>query len=207
MRISTRLLAKYPEEMTIVLQHQYRDLEVSEQAFEVGLHFGGVPERIFVPFNAVTAFGDPAVGFQLQFAPFAFLAVAFLARRPVGRRFEMDIAPAALAALGQQHDLLVFGQVGNVLAGVVIDDQRAPSVVALRKQELQVLDTWHTLGLRGTGSHDAVADEVFMPTDRVFSLFDGPIVDRPLYRFPVFGFFAAFSGFAAAPFCASPGGI
>ena len=70
-RISTRLLAKYPEEMTIVLQHQFRDLEVSEQAFEVGLHFGGVPERIFVPFNAVTAFGDPAVGFQLQFAPVA----------------------------------------------------------------------------------------------------------------------------------------
>jgi hypothetical protein len=68
-RVSSRLLAKYPEEMTIVLQHQYRDLQVSEQAFEVGLSFGGVPERIFVPFSAVTAFGDPAVGFQLQFVP------------------------------------------------------------------------------------------------------------------------------------------
>jgi alkylation response protein AidB-like acyl-CoA dehydrogenase len=66
----------------------------------------------------------------------------------------------------------------------------APSVVALRKQELQVLDTWHTLGLRGTGSHDVVADEVFVPSDRVFSLFDPPVLDRPLYRFPVFGFFA-----------------
>ena len=42
------------------------------------------------------------------------------------------------------------------------------------KEDLQVLDTWHTLGLRGTGSHDAVADEVFVPADRVFSLFDGP---------------------------------
>jgi hypothetical protein len=70
-RISSRLLGKYPEEMTIILQHQFRDLEVSEQAFEVGLHFGGVPERIFVPFNAITAFGDPAVGFHLQFAPVA----------------------------------------------------------------------------------------------------------------------------------------
>jgi hypothetical protein len=68
-RISSRLLGKYPEEMTIILQHQFRDLDVSEQAFEVGLHFGGVPERIFVPFSAVTAFADPAVGFQLQFAP------------------------------------------------------------------------------------------------------------------------------------------
>ena len=65
-----------------------------------------------------------------------------------------------------------------------------PSVVAIRKEDLQVLDTWHTLGLRGTGSHDAVADEVFVPGARTFSLFDGPVLDRPLYRFPVFGFFA-----------------
>lgn len=79
---------------------------------------------------------------------------------------------------------------GMMFAGCLVDDQRVPSVVALRKEDVQVLDTWHTLGLRGTGSHDTVADEVFVPADRVFSLFDGPIVDRPLYRFPVFGFFA-----------------
>ncbi len=77
-----------------------------------------------------------------------------------------------------------------MFAGCLVDDQRVPSVVALGKEDLTVLDTWHTLGLRGTGSHDTVADEVFVPADRVFSLFDGPIVDRPLYRFPVFGFFA-----------------
>jgi alkylation response protein AidB-like acyl-CoA dehydrogenase len=77
-----------------------------------------------------------------------------------------------------------------MFAGCLVDDQRVPSVVALRKEDLQVLDTWHTLGLRGTGSHDSVADEVLVPADRVFSLFDGPILDRPLYRFPVFGFFA-----------------
>jgi len=84
-----------------------------------------------------------------------------------------------------------------MFAGGLVDDQRVPSVVALRKEDLQVLDTWHTLGLRGTGSHDTVADEVFVPADRVFSLFDGPIVDRPLYRFPVFGFFALSIGAAA----------
>ncbi len=54
----------------------------------------------------------------------------------------------------------------------------------------KLLDNWHTLGLRGTGSHDTVADEVFVPADRVLSIFDGPVVDRPLYRFPPFGFFA-----------------
>ena len=77
-----------------------------------------------------------------------------------------------------------------MFAGCLIDEHRVPSVVALRKDDLEVLDTWHTLGLRGTGSHDSVADEVFVPADRVFSLFDGPAVERPLYRFPVFGFFA-----------------
>jgi alkylation response protein AidB-like acyl-CoA dehydrogenase len=84
-----------------------------------------------------------------------------------------------------------------MFAGCLIDDQRVPSVVALRKEDLQILDTWHTLGLRGTGSHDTVADEVFVPADRVFSIFNGPVVDRPLYRFPVFGFFALSIGAAA----------
>jgi indole-3-acetate monooxygenase len=84
-----------------------------------------------------------------------------------------------------------------MFAGCLVDDHRVPSVVALRKEDLQVLDTWHTLGLRGTGSHDSVADEVFVPADRVFSIFNGPVVDRPLYRFPVFGFFALSIGAAA----------
>jgi len=66
-RLSDRMRARYPEEMTIVLQHQFWDLAVTEQAFEVGLSFGGVPERIAVPFEAVTAFYDPAVQFGFQF--------------------------------------------------------------------------------------------------------------------------------------------
>jgi indole-3-acetate monooxygenase len=77
-----------------------------------------------------------------------------------------------------------------LFAGCMVDEASLPSVVALPAKDLQVLDNWHTLGLRGTGSHDTVADEVFVPADRVVSLFDGPVVDRPLYRFPPFGFFA-----------------
>lgn len=76
-----------------------------------------------------------------------------------------------------------------LFAGCVLEDK--PAVVALPTDELQILDTWHTLGLRGTGSHDSVADEVFVPDERVVSIFDGPVIDRPLYRFPPFGFFAA----------------
>ena len=66
-RLSERMRARYPQEMTIVLQHQFWDLVVSEQAFEVGLSFGGIPERVGVPFDAVTAFYDPAVQFGFQF--------------------------------------------------------------------------------------------------------------------------------------------
>jgi len=77
-----------------------------------------------------------------------------------------------------------------LFAGCMVDEASVPSVVALPTKDLQLLDNWHTLGLRGTGSHDSVADEVFVPADRVVSIFDGPVVDRPLYRFPPFGFFA-----------------
>ncbi|HZT25958.1 MAG TPA: ClpXP protease specificity-enhancing factor SspB [Pseudolabrys sp.] len=66
-RISDRLLAQYPEEMTIILQHQFWDLTVDEETFEVGLSFGGIPEKLTVPFAAVSGFFDPSVQFGLQF--------------------------------------------------------------------------------------------------------------------------------------------
>ncbi len=66
-KLSDRMRAQYPQAMTIVLQHQFWDLAVNDDAFEVGLSFGGVPERVVVPFEAVTAFFDPAVQFGLQF--------------------------------------------------------------------------------------------------------------------------------------------
>lgn len=66
-RISQRLREKYPEEMTIVLQHQFWDLSVSDHSFEVGLSFSGIPERLLVPFDALTGFFDPSVQFGLKF--------------------------------------------------------------------------------------------------------------------------------------------
>lgn len=66
-RLSPRMLAQYPEEMTVVLQHQFWDLEVTENGFEVGVSFGGLPERLAVPFAAVKGFFDPSVQFGLQF--------------------------------------------------------------------------------------------------------------------------------------------
>ncbi len=66
------LLSKYPDEMTIVLQHQYWDLAPGETFFSVTLKFGGQPKRLSVPYAALTRFYDPSVQFLLQFeAPLA----------------------------------------------------------------------------------------------------------------------------------------
>jgi len=66
-KISSRLREKYPEEMTIVLQHQFWDLTVNDNLFEVGLSFSGIPERLTVPFDAISGFYDPSVEFGLKF--------------------------------------------------------------------------------------------------------------------------------------------
>lgn len=66
-RISTRLKERYPDEMTIVIQHQYWELVVNETSFEIGLSFSGVPEKLVVPFAAVRGFFDPSVEFAVQF--------------------------------------------------------------------------------------------------------------------------------------------
>ncbi|MEM5581873.1 MULTISPECIES: SspB family protein [unclassified Roseibium] len=68
-RISQRLKERYPQEMTIVLQHQFWDLAIGEHAFEVGLSFGGVPEKLLVPYSAIKGFFDPSVQFALEFDP------------------------------------------------------------------------------------------------------------------------------------------
>ncbi|HEY0419581.1 MAG TPA: ClpXP protease specificity-enhancing factor SspB [Acetobacteraceae bacterium] len=69
--IPSRLRAQYPQEMTIVLQHQYRDLLVDEAAgvVSVGLSFGGVPSTLRIPLGAVIAFADPHVRYGLRFNP------------------------------------------------------------------------------------------------------------------------------------------
>jgi uncharacterized protein len=66
-RLSERLDKKYPREMTIVLQHQYWNLQVREDEFEVELSFDNIPEKLVIPFNAIKGFLDPHVQFGLQF--------------------------------------------------------------------------------------------------------------------------------------------
>ena len=92
-KLSPRLLAQYPEEMTIILQHQFWDLVVSEDRFEVGLSFGGIPERLAVPFSAIKSFFDPSVQFGLQFEP----AEGTAAGEQAAPNLPASPAPAALA--------------------------------------------------------------------------------------------------------------
>ena len=65
--IPKHLSDRFPDEMTIVIQHRFWDLKVDDETFTVGLSFGGVPATLIVPFAAVTAFHDPAVEFSLTF--------------------------------------------------------------------------------------------------------------------------------------------
>ena len=68
-KISDRLKAKYPDDMTIVLQHQFWNLQVFDKLFEVELSFDNIPEKLVVPFAAIKGFFDPTVQFGLQFEP------------------------------------------------------------------------------------------------------------------------------------------
>ena len=88
---------RYPEEMTIVLQHQYWGLEPGEDAFQITLSFNKVPERLVIPYAAITAFADPSVQFGLQFrvAPNADARPAISSPAPVG---ESDAVPTAAAS-------------------------------------------------------------------------------------------------------------
>ncbi len=83
------LLARYPNEMTIVLQHEFWGLEVEDDRFAVTLSFNNAPQRIDVPFTAVTVFADPSVEFGLQFtrasAPAAETATASPTPAPVAK--------------------------------------------------------------------------------------------------------------------------
>ncbi len=65
--IPKRLIERFPDEMTIVIQNKYWDLKVSNDGFEVGLTFSQVPSHLSIPFGAIVSFVDPAVNFALQF--------------------------------------------------------------------------------------------------------------------------------------------
>jgi indole-3-acetate monooxygenase len=149
--------------------------------------------------------GDASAGWCVSIAATSSLLAAYLPDESRGELFDDPqlIAAGVWAPRGKGRPvdggLVVSGRwpycsgimhAALFFAGCIVDDGPMPNVIAIPQDELEIVDTWQTLGLRGTGSHDTVADELFVPSDRVFSLIDGPVLDRPLYRFPIFGYFA-----------------
>ncbi len=65
--IPKHLMERYPDEMTVVVQHRYWDLAVGEEQFQIGLSFNQVPAKLVIPYAAIVGFVDPAVNFALQF--------------------------------------------------------------------------------------------------------------------------------------------
>jgi indole-3-acetate monooxygenase len=163
--------------------------------------------------------GDASAGWCVSIAATSSLLAAYLQTEGRDELFSdpQGIAAGIFAPRGRaravEGGVIVNGRwaycsgimhSGVLFAGCFIEDEATssealprPSSVGMLRDELEILDTWHTLGLRGTGSHDVVADELFIPASRVLCLFDGPLIDRPLYRFPVFGYFALSIGAAA----------
>lgn len=94
-RLSQRMREKYPSEMTIILQYQFWDLIVSERAFEVGLSFSNIQERLVVPFEAITGFYDPSVQFGLKFE----------VQEPAPETGANDTAPLSLVRTKEKKDL------------------------------------------------------------------------------------------------------
>ncbi|MBX9775532.1 MAG: Stringent starvation protein B [Xanthobacteraceae bacterium] len=113
-KLSQRMRAQYPEEMTVVLQHQFWDLVASDEQFEVGLSFGGVPERVVVPYAAIKSFVDPSVQFGVQFETLvatedaegekAADAAEKPARPPAEHRPTSEVAPVPTPANPQAID-------------------------------------------------------------------------------------------------------
>jgi hypothetical protein len=105
--IADRLRAQYPQEMTIVLQHQFWGLEVGDEHFVVNLSFSNAPERLKVPYAALVSFVDPSVKFGLQFqAPpeAAGAAIPAAEKAATPARASKDTPPLALATAAGQPD-------------------------------------------------------------------------------------------------------
>ena len=99
--IGARLAERYPREMTVVLQHQFFNLQVTEERFQVELSFDNIPERLVVPFAAVKGFLDPAVQFGLQFEVVHEEAEATPAEPKIKKSFEPKAATKATENLDE----------------------------------------------------------------------------------------------------------
>ncbi len=167
-----------------------------------------LPPAVSLETAEIVARGDASAGWCVSIAATSSLLSAYLPRKGADEIFgdPNTVAAGVWAPNGTGREVdggvVVSGRwpfcsgishADWLFAGFLLHQDGDPvmRIAAMPKRELEVLDTWHTSGLRGTASHDCVATEVFVPDHRVFSLTDGPPEDAvALHRFPLFGFFA-----------------
>ncbi|MEV6771122.1 acyl-CoA dehydrogenase family protein [Nocardia sp. NPDC051030] len=167
------------------------------------------PPAVLLACAETVAVGDAAAGWSVAIGSTCSLLAGWLPLEGAGEIFGDPYAVAAgvgaptgtarrvpggyrvsgrwAFASGIMHSDYMFG--GCI---VEADDTNAPSIrsMGMSCKEIRVLDTWHTSGLRGTGSHDVVAEDVFVPEHRSMSLLDQPVSTARLYRYPVVAFLA-----------------
>lgn len=118
--IDDQLASKYPEEITIVLEHQFWDLTANEDDFEVTLKFGGIPKYLRVPYLALTRFHDPSVGFSLTFdLPPEFSAGPVLGLTPASK------GPTSLGGVSPSSLTSAPGPIGEAVVEKTNSDARA----------------------------------------------------------------------------------
>ena len=187
--------------------------ELVEKLAKPGLLRSGVPTRLGGPeappavgleTAEMIARGDGSAGWCTSIAITSSLLSAYVSQAGAEEVFgdPMTVAAGVWAPRGkgrrESGGVVLNGRWGFcsgiphadwLFAGFVLDDEL--KVAAIPKVDLDVLDTWHTGGLRGTGSHDCVAKDVYVPEHRVFAVVGGPPPEATaLHRFPIFGYFA-----------------
>ena len=127
--ISPQLKSRYPEEITIVVQHQFWDLKITDKQFSIMLSFNNIPEKLVVPFDALTAFADPSIKFGLQFHGKQFAANSGSANSD-----EAVACPATGRTVNEKPSMAAFEEDAPSKADEAANDEKVISLEAFRKR-------------------------------------------------------------------------
>ncbi len=125
--ISPQLKSRYPEEITIVVQHQFWDLKITDKQFSIMLSFNNIPEKLVVPFDALTAFADPSIKFGLQFHGKRIASMTSAKEEPVS-------CPATGKNGNEKPPMAAFEEDAPTEENAAANDEKVISLEAFRKR-------------------------------------------------------------------------
>ena len=129
--ISPQLKSRYPEEITIVVQHQFWDLKITKELFSIMLSFNNIPEKLVVPFDALTAFADPSIKFGLQFHG---KPIAALGSNVTANGEEAVSCPATGRTGNEKPPMAAFEEEAPSESAEAANDEKVISLEAFRKR-------------------------------------------------------------------------